>query len=208
MRLLIVTTVNNMMRDFLLPFARHYRALGWTVHGLARRDDTFAACAAAFDRLWGIGWSRNPWDVRNLLNVQCLRRIVSREAYHLVHVHTPIAAFVTRFALRDMRARGEFRLIYTAHGFHFHKGAPALQNAAFLAMEKLAGRWTDYLVVINHEDLGSRTTLPNCLSAGSGSLRCPDSGWIPQQQRTSSRRKKQSRRSDSSWGSPQLTGCF
>jgi glycosyltransferase involved in cell wall biosynthesis len=153
MRLLIVTTVNNMMRDFLLPFARHYRALGWTVHGLAHRDDTFVACAAAFDRLWEIGWSRNPWDVKNLLNnVQYLRRIVHREAYDLVHVHTPIAAFVTRFALRDMRASGEFRLIYTAHGFHFHKGAPALQNAAFLAIEKLAGRWTDYLVVINHED--------------------------------------------------------
>lgn len=32
------------------------------------------------------------------------------------------------------------------------EGAPVLQNAAFLAMEKLAGRWTDYLVVINHED--------------------------------------------------------
>ena len=50
MRLLIVTTVNDMMRDFLLPFARHYRALGCTVDGMARRDDTFEACAAAFDR--------------------------------------------------------------------------------------------------------------------------------------------------------------
>ena len=183
MRLLIVTTVNNMMRDFLLPFARHYRALGWTVHGLARRDDTFAACAAAFDRLWGIGWSRNPWDVRNLLdNVQCLRRIVSREAYDLVHVHTPIAAFVTRFALRDMRARGEFRLIYTAHGFHFHKGAPALQNAAFLAMEKLAGRWTDYLVVINHEDEAAARRYRS--SRRIGFATCPESGWIPTVQPT------------------------
>jgi len=153
MRLLIVTTVNNMMRDFLLPFARHYRALGWTVDGMARRDDTYEVCAAAFDRLWEIGWSRNPWHLGNLLdNVRTVRSTVCRENYDLVHAHTPIAAFITRFALRDLRARGKPRVTYTAHGFHFRKGAPPTQNAAFLAMEKLAGRWTDYQVVINHED--------------------------------------------------------
>lgn len=153
MRLLIVTTVNNMMRDFLLPFARHYRALGWTVDGMARRDDTYHACAAAFDHMWEIGWSRNPLELSNLVgNVRTVRATVCREGYDLVHVHTPIAAFLTRFALRDLRAQGKIRVIYTAHGFHFRKGAPPAQNAAFLPMEKLAGRWTDYLVVINRED--------------------------------------------------------
>jgi glycosyltransferase involved in cell wall biosynthesis len=154
MRLLIVTTVNDMMRDFLLPFVRHYRALGCTVDGMARRDDTFEACAAAFDRLWPIGWSRNPWDLWKLLdNVRTVRSIVARENYDLVHVHTPIAAFITRMALRKLRAWGKLRVIYTAHGFHFHTGAPALPNALFLAMEKLAGRWTDYLIILNQDDM-------------------------------------------------------
>jgi glycosyltransferase involved in cell wall biosynthesis len=154
MRLLIVTTVNDMMRDFLLPFARHYRALGCTVDGMARRDDTFEACAAAFDRLWPIGWSRNPWDLWNLLdNVRTVRSIVARENYDLVHVHTPIAAFITRMALRKLRAWGKLRVIYTAHGFHFHTGGPALPNALFLAMEKLAGRWTDYLIILTQDDM-------------------------------------------------------
>lgn len=153
MRMLVVTTVSNMMRDFLLPFARHYRALGWTVDGLARRDDTSEECAAAFDHLWPIGWSRNPWDVLNLLqNVRTVQFIVKREDYDLVHVHTPVAAFITRMALRKLRAIGKLRVIYTAHGFHFHPGASPVRNALFLVMEKLAGRWTDYLVVINHED--------------------------------------------------------
>ena len=154
MRLLIVTTVNDMMRDFLLPFARHYRALGCTVDGMARRDDTFEACATAFDRLWPIGWSRNPWDLWNLLdNVRTVRSVVARENYDLVHVHTPIAAFITRMALRKLQALGKLRVIYTAHGFHFHTGGPALPNALFLAMEKLAGRWTDYLIILNQEDM-------------------------------------------------------
>ena len=154
MRLLIVTTVNDMMRDFLLPFARHYRALGCTVDGMARRDDTFEACATAFDRLWPIGWSRSPWDLWNLLdNVRTVRSVVARENYDLVHVHTPIAAFITRMALRKLRALGKLRVIYTAHGFHFHTGGPALLNALFLAMEKLAGRWTDYLIILNQDDM-------------------------------------------------------
>jgi glycosyltransferase involved in cell wall biosynthesis len=74
------------------------------------------------------------------------------EGYDLVHVHTPVAAFSTRYALRGLRRTGKPRIIYTAHGFHFYEGGPALQNALYLGLEKLAGRWTDELVVINQED--------------------------------------------------------
>jgi glycosyltransferase involved in cell wall biosynthesis len=74
------------------------------------------------------------------------------EGYDLVHVHSPVAAFATRYALRGLRRTGKPRIIYTVHGFHFHEGGPALQNALFLNIEKLAGRWTDQMVVINQED--------------------------------------------------------
>jgi glycosyltransferase involved in cell wall biosynthesis len=42
--------------------------------------------------------------------------------------------------------------VYTAHGFHFHRKGRASANAVFLAAEKVAGRWTDRLIVINDED--------------------------------------------------------
>jgi glycosyltransferase involved in cell wall biosynthesis len=74
---------------------------------------------------------------------------VAQEDYDLVHVHTPIAAFVTRYALRNNR---KTKVIYTAHGFHFYHGANALKNFIFLSLEKLAGAWTDYLITINRED--------------------------------------------------------
>jgi glycosyltransferase involved in cell wall biosynthesis len=81
-----------------------------------------------------------------------LRDRVAREGYDLVHVHSPIAAFVTRLALRHMRAQGKPRIIYTAHGFHFYRGGPRIRGAVFRKLEQWAGRWTDYLVVINRED--------------------------------------------------------
>jgi glycosyltransferase involved in cell wall biosynthesis len=153
MRLLIVTTVPSTITAFLLPFAERFRAQGWRVDAAAVGISTNARCADAFDRLWDVQWSRNPLDVHNLLGAaQGIAKLVEREGYDLVHVHTPVAAFVTRFALRRMPKEHRPVVVYTAHGFHFHKGGRLLKNAAFLKLEKTAGRWTDYLVVINHED--------------------------------------------------------
>jgi glycosyltransferase involved in cell wall biosynthesis len=69
-----------------------------------------------------------------------------------VHVHTPVAGFLTRAALRSRRSQGRVRVIYTAHGFHFFKGGSRLKNGVFRTLERWAARWTDYLVVMNHED--------------------------------------------------------
>jgi glycosyltransferase involved in cell wall biosynthesis len=43
-------------------------------------------------------------------------------------------------------------VVYGAHGFHFYPGGPRIKNAVFVQLEKLAGRWTDYLVVVNRTD--------------------------------------------------------
>jgi glycosyltransferase involved in cell wall biosynthesis len=72
--------------------------------------------------------------------------------YDIVHVHTPIAAFLTRYVARRLPVELRPIVVYTAHGFHFHKEGRAIANAAFLTAERLAGRWTDRLVVINDED--------------------------------------------------------
>lgn len=152
-KLLMVTTVPSTLRSFLLPFAAHFRAQGWQVDAMACGVSMSAECQQGFDRVWEVKWSRNPLDPRNLLAApQVIREIVTREKYNIVHVHTPVAAFVTRFALKDLRARLGVKVIYTAHGFHFYTGGNPLKNAVFINLEKLAGNWTDYLVTINYED--------------------------------------------------------
>jgi glycosyltransferase involved in cell wall biosynthesis len=42
--------------------------------------------------------------------------------------------------------------VYTAHGFHFIQGGNPLKNAAFIALERLGGDWTDHTITINEED--------------------------------------------------------
>ena len=141
------------LRAFLLPFASYFREKGWIVDAAANGICGFAECVKVFDKVWEIPWSRNPLDLNNLFSApQVIREIVKQGNYDIVHVHTPIAAFITRWALRKERMSNNLKVIYTAHGFHFIKGAPRFKNLLFIFLEKLAGKWTDYLIVINKDD--------------------------------------------------------
>lgn len=149
---LFVTTIPGTLSAFLLPFADRFRAQGWRVDAMAQGVSNCPKCLQAFDRVWEVEWSRNPLDPQNLMVApQQIREVVKQGGYDIVHVHTPVAAFVTRYALNKLR-QGRPKVIYTAHGFHFYRGGKLIKNASFLALEKLAGLWTDYLVVINTED--------------------------------------------------------
>ncbi|MGS0763274.1 glycosyltransferase [Syntrophomonas curvata] len=141
------------MRAFLLPFASYFRNMGWTVDAASAGISSFDECVEAFDKVWEMQWSRTPLDFNNFFNApKSIREIVRQEGYEIVHVHTPIAAFMTRWALRKERRNNKLKVIYTAHGFHFIKGTPFYKNLLFIILEKLAGNWTDYLVVINKDD--------------------------------------------------------
>lgn len=152
-RLLVATTIPRFLDDFLLPYASHFRSKAWQVDALTGPGIEKTAAARAFHKSYQVEWSRNPLDVRNLVATpRRIREAVVAGRYDLVHVHTPIAAFVTRLALRSLPTAIRPQLIYTAHGFHFHPGGSLARNGAFLALEKLGGRWTDYLVVLNRQD--------------------------------------------------------
>jgi len=150
---LFVTTVPITLEAFLVPFAEHFRAQGWDVDALANGASQNPHIADAFDARHDVAWSRNPLDPRNLLGTSAeVRRIVAEGGYDIVHVHTPIAAFVTRWAFRRLKGAAKPVVIYTAHGFHFYRGQRRVPHALFRTMERIAARWTDYLVTINRED--------------------------------------------------------
>jgi glycosyltransferase involved in cell wall biosynthesis len=152
-KLLMVTTIPQTLRGFLAPFAQHFRSKDWLVDGMAYGISSDPECSEIFDRVWDVEWSRNPLDPRNLLRApHTIRDAIAQRQYNLVHVHTPVAALVTRYALNNFRKQNKVNVIYTAHGFHFHPGGKPLKNNVFIALEKLAGAWTDYLVVINRDD--------------------------------------------------------
>lgn len=150
--LLIVATRSGTIGDFLAPFARHFRALGWQVDGAAFGASSDPTLQDSFDHLHDLPLSRSLLDVDRLIRGERAIATLLESRPDIVHVHTPIAAFLTRMAVRRMPLDRRPAVAYTAHGFHFYGGGRAATNAVFLAMERLAGRWTDRLVVINDED--------------------------------------------------------
>jgi glycosyltransferase involved in cell wall biosynthesis len=150
---LFVTTVPITLEAFLVPFAEYFRAHGWRVDALANGASTHEPIANAFCTRYDVAWSRNPLDPRNLVgSAAAVRRVVGAGAYDMVHVHTPIAAFVTRWALRALPRAERPVVIYTAHGFHFYEGQQPIPHLLYRFLERLAAPWTDYLVTINAED--------------------------------------------------------
>lgn len=149
---LFVTTVASTLSHFLVPFALHFRDRGWRVDAAANGVDGAPKIQGAFDHLYELPLSRSILDVGGMIRGLRALAPVLESRPDIVHVHTPIAAFVTRLAVRRMPAAQRPLVAYTAHGFHFHKGGNPLTNATFITAERIAGRWTDRLIVINDED--------------------------------------------------------
>jgi len=151
--LLMVATVAATIRQFLVPYAVHLRANGWRVEAAASGANDDPVLAIAFDATHHLPLSRSIRDLGSIAaSWRSIARLVEASRPDIVHVHTPIASFLTRGAVHRIPSERRPAAVYTAHGFHFHAGGHPLSNVAFLTAERIAGRWTDRLVVINEDD--------------------------------------------------------
>lgn len=146
--LLVVSTVARTLEAFLTPFGEHFRSRGWRVEAASGGPDVPAVVAQAFDDHHLLPISRSPRSLAFGGAVRSIQALVASRRFDLVHVHTPVASFVVRAALRASAVP----VVYTAHGFHFFPGGSALRNAMFASAERLAREWTTALVVLNAAD--------------------------------------------------------
>ena len=159
-RVLIYATTAYMIERFNMMNIRMLQEMGYTVD---------AACNFEYG---------NPMSTESLerfkselaaLNVECIQlplnrnifdlarngrafikslRIMRERRYEFVHCHTPVGAVVARLACRLSGTP----VIYTAHGFHFFRGAPRINWLAYYPIEKILSYITDVLITINKED--------------------------------------------------------
>jgi glycosyltransferase involved in cell wall biosynthesis len=149
--LLYVTTVAS-TADFLAPFASHFRARGWRVELATNAGSAETALRKTFDDVHHVPTSRSIRDVADLIRARRSLPEIVKAGFDIVHVHTPIAAFITRAVIARMPSTQRPAVAYTAHGFHFHHAGHIVTNAAFATAERVAGRWTERLIVISDED--------------------------------------------------------
>lgn len=95
---------------------------------------------------------RSPFSPKNLKGFRQLKRHFAENHYDAVITNEPVMGMMTRFAAAASRKAHGTKVIYMVHGFHFWKGAPALNWALFYPAEKFAARFTDTIITINNED--------------------------------------------------------
>lgn len=84
----------------------------------------------------------------NIKVVWSLRRLIKKERINVIHTQSPIGSVLTRLANVGL----DVKLIYTAHGFHFFKGATKKYWVAFYPLEYVLSKLVDVLITINDED--------------------------------------------------------
>jgi glycosyltransferase involved in cell wall biosynthesis len=149
-KVLFVATVYTHLAAFHIPFMKLLQSWGYEVHAVASPEGGHKNEVETIGvRCWDIPFVRSPVSLKNLTAYQKLKALLIQEHYDLIHVHTPLAAWLGRLAAKRT---GQGPVLYTAHGFHFYKGAPWLYWLFYYPAEWIAARWTDGLIVMNSED--------------------------------------------------------
>lgn len=154
MKVLFVATVVRLhINMFHRPFIKWFHDQGWQVDVAANNDYADPSdCVIPFcDHHYVLPFERSPLKKGNLDAYRQLKELLSKEHYDIIHCHTPMGGVVARLAAGSSRNRGT-KVIYTAHGFHFYKGAPAINWLVYYPIEKILSRRTDLLLTMNQED--------------------------------------------------------
>ena len=153
--LFVATVVRLHINMFHKPFIKWFHDQGWQVDVAANNDyDNPGECVIPFcDHHYVMPFVRSPLKKGNLDAYKQLKKLLDREHYDIIHCHTPMGSVIARLAAASARNKGT-KVIYTAHGFHFYRGAPLVNWLVYYPIERILARKTDLLLTMNREDYG------------------------------------------------------
>ena len=165
-RVLMVATVAGSIFAFNMENIRILQELGykvdvatdfnftgsWAVDGVAAFKQQMDDMGVNY---YQIDFSRSPCNiVKHVKSYKEVVALLGKNKYKFIHTHTPIASAILRVAAHKTNTP----VVYTAHGFHFYKGAPLKNWVAFYPIEKWLSKYTDILIAINKEDYARATS--------------------------------------------------
>ncbi|CAI8872463.1 glycosyltransferase family 4 protein [Priestia megaterium] len=148
-KILIVSTVSRQFYLFEQGNIEVLKTLGYEVHGAASFDDKNERLDDLKIIKHHFDIQRSPYSFKNLKAYRQLKKIMKSHKFDAIHCHSPMGGVLARLAAKSV---GITPIIYTAHGFHFYKGAPLVNWLVYYPIEKLLSKYTDILITINRED--------------------------------------------------------
>jgi len=160
---LVMASVASMIDLFNMENIKILRSRGFEVHvacnfengsitSQARVDEFRDELENAGIKTYHIPVPRKISSIKDIIkSYHLIREMCWENKYKIVHCHSPIGGVIVRLACKNERKFGT-KVIYTAHGFHFFKGAPLKNWLLFYPLERWCARYTDVLITINRED--------------------------------------------------------
>lgn len=150
MRVLYITTISGTINAFLIPHIQDLLRQGYKIDIACNiKTELKEEVHKLGCKVYNLPFSRNPLSKGNLTAFKELKKIITTYKYNIIHTHTPVASVVSRLVCKR---NPDVSVVYTAHGFHFFKGAPLRYWALFYPVEKRLSRYTDVLITMNKED--------------------------------------------------------
>lgn len=151
--LFVATVVKAHIMVFHIPFLKWFKENGYETYVCAKNDyENKEDCVIPYcDNYYDLPFERSPIKLINFKTYKQLKDIIESNEFDIIHCHTPMGGALTRLAARNAR-RKNTTVIYTAHGFHFYKGAPIANWLLYYPVERWLSRHTDVIITINNED--------------------------------------------------------
>lgn len=153
---ILVTSTDLMMIQFLVPHVIYLSQNGFEVDiacsNVGERINEIKEKLTGYIKAFHIvRLVRSPASLINIKGYNDMKKVIDNGDYDTIWTNEPVMGVVTRMAARKTRKQ-RTKVIYMVHGFHFYKGAPLLNWMIYYPVEKIASKYCDEIVVINHDD--------------------------------------------------------
>ena len=155
-KVLFLTTIGGFLQQFEMNDVGILQEMGYEIHYASNlHNPVYNMDISAMEergiRVHHIDIQKKPSHIwKNGKALIQLLQLVKCEQIRVIHCHNPMGGVLGR--LISMFKGCKIYTIYTAHGFHFYKGAPKRNWIVFYPVEKCLAKFTDCLITINKED--------------------------------------------------------
>lgn len=149
-KVLQICAVDLSVEHLLKPLILNQIADGQIVHIACAKGEMFEKLIKEGLEMIEVPFVRAISFKDNYSSILSLYKLMKKEKYDIVHVHTPVAALLGRIAAK---LAGVKKVVYTAHGFYFNEDMKKQQYQFYYWIEKIAARFfTDWLLIQSKED--------------------------------------------------------
>ncbi|WMJ85059.1 glycosyltransferase [Oscillospiraceae bacterium LTW-04] len=146
-KILFCASTASHIKNFHTPYLAAFAQCGYEV--FTATGDTGEIAGA--QRSFTLPFYKSFFSFKNIRAIFAARRLLLKEHFDIVSLHTTLAAAVVRAALLTIPKRRRPRVFYTCHGYLFGEN-DGFTRLKYLLPEMLCAKVTDVLMVMNRED--------------------------------------------------------